>query len=68
MEIAERKDQARALASTEFRIMPGSDNRWCWEAVDDRNDVTCRGVADTVQEACEQARHAARNRRHRPGE
>jgi hypothetical protein len=67
MAIAERKEDLQALGSTEFRIVPSSDNRWCWEAVDDRNDVTCRGIADTLQEACAQARDAARNRLFRSG-
>jgi hypothetical protein len=48
--------------STEVRITPKGDHRWYWEVVDDRDHVESRGVASTVQEACEQARSAARKR------
>ena len=44
----------------EFRIMPSGDGRWYWEVLTHRNEVVCRGVADTEPVACEQASEAAR--------
>jgi hypothetical protein len=48
--------------STEFWIMP-SDEHWRWQVVNDCNEVTSQGFADTMAEACERARDAARKRR-----
>jgi hypothetical protein len=45
--------------NAEFWIMP-TDEHWRWQVVNDRNEVTSQGVADTMQEACEAARYAAR--------
>jgi histone H3/H4 len=47
--------------STEFWIVP-TDEHWRWQVVNDRNEVTSEGTAETMREACECARHAARNR------
>lgn len=47
--------------STEITIMPSRDGNWYWEVVTDRNEVRSRGIADTVEKACEQAREAAKS-------
>jgi hypothetical protein len=45
-------------ANAEFWIM-WTDEHWRWQVVNDRNEVTSQGVADTMQEAYEAARSAA---------
>jgi hypothetical protein len=44
--------------NAEFWIMP-TDEHWRWQVVNDRNEITSQGLADTMQDACEAARYAA---------
>ena len=46
---------------TEFWIVPGCKN-WHWQVVNERNEVMWEGTAETMAEACERAREAARRK------